>query len=145
MIPDLSAPANLRDFLSHVRVGRGCWLWAGAKDKNGYGRIGGTGTWPTLPILHGCDTPACVRPSHLREGSQQQNIAEVAVRGRMFNSRKTACPNGHPYDHRNRAGRVCRRCRAAGVRRWRDRHPEEARLLAADYYARKRDRRKHGN
>lgn len=77
-----------------------CWLWQASKNLDGYGRfrVNGvkkqahhvamylkSGQWPAY-VLHSCDTPACCNPSHLREGTHQENIAECweKRRGRKF-------------------------------------------------------------
>ncbi len=75
----------------------GCWLWAGPADHLGYGRVGigrirllahrasyfgHHGHLPPLDILHGCDTPACVNPDHLRPGTHQENMDDRGRRGR---------------------------------------------------------------
>src|SRR6266699_7199481 len=71
-------------FWSHVQRTDDCWLWAAAKNPKGYGifnidkkrnknelahRISYRlhyGAIPThLRVLHHCDTPSCVNPSHL--------------------------------------------------------------------------------
>lgn len=83
-------------------TGDGCWLWKGATDSHGYGRIGlggrsagidGThrvswiiahgpipdGMW----VLHRCDVPACVRPDHLFLGSRSDNMSDCSAKGRL--------------------------------------------------------------
>jgi predicted XRE-type DNA-binding protein len=82
-----------------------CWLWTGAVDVNGYGKLyigrNATGTlrfvkahrysWELaheraipdgLYTLHSCDTPRCVNPAHLRVGTNTDNIADRADRKR---------------------------------------------------------------
>jgi hypothetical protein len=80
----------------------GCWLWGAAQhDTLPYGiwraQDGTTGrahvssfmasggvVSPELPhVLHGCDQPACVRPVHLRAGTQAQNMDDAKRRGRL--------------------------------------------------------------
>ena len=95
-------------FWRKVNKTDGCWLWTGTKNAWGYGTIGirvlavdGKPAWRIVrahrvayemtvgPIpagahlLHSCDTPACVRPEHLRPGTMQENIADMIERGRM--------------------------------------------------------------
>jgi len=36
-----------------------------------------------LYVLHKCDTPACVRPDHLRVGTQKENIQDALQKGRI--------------------------------------------------------------
>jgi hypothetical protein len=38
------------------------------------------GVLPEQNLLHVCDTPACIRPSHLFEGSQADNMYDSAVK-----------------------------------------------------------------
>lgn len=85
----------------------GCWLWAGAKDKDGYGQVKWNGVTcaahrvsyelhnGTIPegklLMHTCDTPACVRPSHLIAGTQSDNMKDRQEKGRdkgTFKSKK---------------------------------------------------------
>ena len=41
-----------------------------------------TGKWPEPNCLHKCDRGACVRPSHLFEGTQEVNIADMLKKRR---------------------------------------------------------------
>ncbi len=76
----------------------GCWIWKGLTDKDGYGlfsyryrnhrahRIAYAlehGNQPVGILRHSCDTPACVRPSHLQLGTQRDNIRDSMKRGRF--------------------------------------------------------------
>lgn len=36
-----------------------------------------------LNILHDCDNPNCVNPSHLKAGTQQENMRDASLRGRL--------------------------------------------------------------
>jgi len=80
----------------------GCWLWTGAKDKDGYGVIRGVirgviwtdkahrlsysfhvGPIPKgKHILHGCDTPGCINPEHLYPGDPLRNGLDKKLRKR---------------------------------------------------------------
>lgn len=83
-----------------------CWLWEGGKRRKGYGGFYVAGgqvgahrfAWMTahgvvpdgMHVLHSCDTPSCVRPSHLRLGTNKDNHAERAAKGRSYvGSRRT--------------------------------------------------------
>ena len=78
-----------------------CWLWTGwlSKARRGCLQLGGNskrnmasyraswvvhfGEIPTgLFVLHHCDNPQCVRPSHLYLGTQADNIRDMVMRGR---------------------------------------------------------------
>jgi hypothetical protein len=75
-----------------------CLLWTGAIDRKGYGNVGWNGrSWkahrlayftatgddrPGVPLLHSCDTPRCINPSHLRYGTAKDNQSDSVARGR---------------------------------------------------------------
>jgi len=75
-----------------------CWPWVGAQIPSGYGAFvfGGrqhgahrvawmmaNGAIPGgMYVLHSCDSPSCVNPSHLRTGTQQENADDCGARGR---------------------------------------------------------------
>lgn len=75
----------------------GCWLWSGAKYRNGYGwlKVFGrvysahrysyelhNGPIPEgMEILHSCDNKNCINPSHLRIGTHAENMREASERG----------------------------------------------------------------
>lgn len=68
------------------------------------------------------------RLENLSWGTRSQNLDDLVRNGKHFQSNKTHCPQGHPYDEKNtyykkrpngRRARVCRECtRVADLRRY---------------------------
>lgn len=79
-----------------------CWEWTAALIK-GYGtatvhgkalrthRFSWMLTYGNIPegllVLHKCDNRKCVRPDHLRLGTNQDNMDDMWAKGRAFNKR----------------------------------------------------------
>lgn len=71
---------------------------------------------PGYMACHHCDTPNCIEPSHIYEGTNTTNIRDSYKRGRRGPRKlKTHCPRGHEYTPGNtyiyQDRRQCRACR----------------------------------
>lgn len=123
-------------FWAKVLKGEGCWEWQGSKSKaGGYGyvHVGGqvnrrpmkahrlswelhNGPIPHgLWVLHQCDNPPCVNPSHLFLGTRTDNMQNAASKGRIKTvgqSRIAHCKRGHDFTPENTKRRANghRRC-----------------------------------
>lgn len=122
----------------------GCWIWTGAM-QNAYGKIrvmmkdvrAHRASWEIhkgpIPngvcVLHACDTPLCVNPSHLFLGTQTENMDDRQKKGRigktgLHNKIKTHCPSGHMLKDENlyiyKNGRYCKTCRAIYSRNYKE-------------------------
>ena len=95
--PDFRVEMKRLLFNSKIEKTDTCWLWKGTLFKHGYGafRMNGknmlahrvsfffaNGAFPTGVLRHTCDIPNCVRPSHLLDGTQLDNIRDMMAKGR---------------------------------------------------------------
>lgn len=85
-------------FLKRVNKTETCWLWTGALDKHGYGesklmgrmaphRISYTLFKGEIPkgmcVCHTCDIRHCVNPDHLWVGTNNENMKDMSLKGRI--------------------------------------------------------------
>lgn len=83
-------------FQSKVNKTDTCWLWTASRNRGGYGffkadkmRLAHRVAWfhehksyPIGVLRHTCDNRICVNPAHLLDGTQQDNIDDMMVKGR---------------------------------------------------------------
>ncbi len=88
--------AAVEHFWSRIVKTDDCWLWSGPCNRNGYGVVTRRNTAhrfsleltlgrelnSTEWVLHRCDIPNCVRPSHLYVGTGLDNVRDRVVRNR---------------------------------------------------------------
>lgn len=85
-------------FWARVQKSEGCWLWTGAFDGVGYGKLNHQGCrWGAhrmayalskgaipggMLVCHHCDVRACCRPEHLFLGTYADNAGDCVKKGR---------------------------------------------------------------
>ena len=130
-------------FWAKVAVTPSCWLWTACTDGKGYGLFTLDGRtvrvhrWSYEQLVgpipeglvtdHLCRVHNCVNPAHLEPVTSREN----SLRGRNYQSEKTCCKRGHPFDEANtrlpsNGQRECRACN-------RDRARERRRLRKAEH------------
>ena len=82
-----------------IRNTDGCWNWIASKNKKGYGEFylknvphlhAHQISWMIVRgnisngmcVLHKCDNPSCVNPTHLFLGTNQDNVNDKMTKGR---------------------------------------------------------------
>lgn len=124
-------------FLDRLYIAGECIEFRGSK-SHGYGsfsyapyRAGGAHVFSyrafvgpirrPLVIDHICRNRACVRPDHLRQITNRENIL-CGNGATARNARKSQCVNGHEYTpentYRDSRGRRCRTCRSIKKKAW---------------------------
>lgn len=97
-------------FWSKVRKTESCWLWMGARNKDGHGNLWVkprvvyahvfayellVGKVPNgLELDHLCRVPYCVNPAHLEAVTHRENVLR-GVGTAAIHARKTHCKRGH--------------------------------------------------
>ena len=87
---------NERDVIKHLCPATGmdeCWIWQWARSSEGYAKVWHNGKAEyvgdillgildtALIQIHACDNPPCVKLSHLRAGTNAENMADMRLKG----------------------------------------------------------------
>lgn len=141
-VDELQRADGCERFWSKVDKSGDCWIWKAGRGGHGYGifkvaayrsayahRVAWELTNGPIPptegyhgtcVLHRCDNPACVNPSHLFLGTAADNAADREAKGRLPHTPRTHCFRGHELSPENtlvqRNSRTCRTCRKASDR-----------------------------
>lgn len=141
-------------FLKYLKLEpNGCWTWTGSRLPSGYGTFYLSKKQRHIyahrfsyqacngldltekQIHHVCGNKACVNPNHLQDLTVKEHMRITPGTFPYVQSRKTHCPQGHPYNLDNtrynidKYGREHRSCRKCNTELQRKR--KEARMAAA--------------
>ena len=105
-------------FWSKAKYSEYCWEWQAYKNNRGYGvfgigketylahRVSYQFVYGKIPkgdrVLHRCDNPCCVNPSHLFLGSQYDNMWDKVIKKRWTTGRTS---NYYGVHRRGESGR----------------------------------------
>lgn len=115
-------------FMRRVDTCGSCWIWNGSRNKRtGYGHFCHGqmndlahrvmymlwfGEIPDgLVVRHSCDNPSCVKPDHLKIGTQAENVSDMVERGRSTRGEKN--PMARMTEDMVREARIL--CKVFGV------------------------------
>lgn len=136
---------TIQRFWAKVEVGDPdeCWEWTASIGGPGYGQISvnrkpvtahrmsffiAHGYWPSM-CCHRCANKKCVNPDHLYDGDARSNAIDTVKDGGNWQTNKTHCPAGHPYEgdnlYVNKSGhRWCRACHRESCRLYREKQKQ---------------------
>ena len=72
-----------------------------------------------LVVMHSCDTPLCVEPSHLRAGTQSENLHDASARGRTEKGPRPCSTCGGPKKTSPSGAHFCTPCSTARMAAYR--------------------------
>lgn len=136
---ELSLRYFMSVFMRKTKPQGECLIWTGKLSKNKYPKMivdrkevyGHRTMMKVLGVnikgklvCHTCDNPSCLNPEHLFIGSQEDNMFDCYLKGRIRNqnSNKKYCIRGHRLSGNNifrttrpgkygpRFGRMCKKC-----------------------------------
>ena len=129
-------PPEIRFFSKVTWAYDGCWLYTGARMKNGYGSfyVGPRNAVSPVRLAHRwsyefhvgpipeghevhhlCGTRHCVNPAHLTSMPRKDHNLQPGHCG-FLNATKTHCPRGHEYSGMKGKSRHCRACNTLAKR-----------------------------
>jgi hypothetical protein len=108
---------DYKRFYSKVKFSDECWEWTASKSSKGYGLFSIKSKMYSAhrtsfyiengflseAIMHVCDNPSCVKPSHLLAGTIKENNLDRDRKGRQVsgNSLRNECKHGHKFTKDN--------------------------------------------